>query len=538
MATELITLLNIQNRTGADYNFLESADPLSGYEVSTGPPTALVDSFDVTGVTLDVTTFFEGRLCRPEFRLVKDVKVLANIIDNLGSSTSPGPKEFILVSSSDIDAGYLEDKIDDGEGILVSKITDSSGIESLQLDVRVKNSIEIDSDYLQLVNDELAPGNDRFYGTSGVGIKGWYSFTLTDKRVAITALDLASGYLGDKIVGEDGILADIVTDSTGEQTLDFSVLVKNSIEIDSDYLQLINDNNAPGNSKFYGTTTLGVKGWQSLPTKNSIEENAAELQLVSDELAPGNSKFYGTTILGVKGWQSLPIKNSIVEDLAELQLVNDSNAPGNSKFYGTSVAGVKGWQPITNVVSITVGDAYGDYLDDKIVGGDGILTSITTESNGSQTLDLSVLVKNSIIITSDYLQLINDENVPGNLHFYGTNNVGAKGWHAFTEPVDASNVDIDTGTETVDSFADTSGEGVFWFYVVIDNDDATNRRAGQVIATWDATNDTIEYTESSTLDVGDTSDIVLTADIDTNNIRLRATAGSDNWTVRCKRMVL
>ena len=102
----------------------------------------------------------------------------------------------------------------------------------------------------------------------------------------------------------------------------------------------------------------------------------------------------------------------------------------------------------------------------------------------------------------------------------------------------ASNIDIDTGTETIDSFADTLGEGVVWFYVVVDNDDTTNRRTGQVMAAWDATNDTVEYTELSTLDVGDTSDVVLAVDIDSNTIRLRATAGSDNWTVRCQRMIL
>ena len=101
----------------------------------------------------------------------------------------------------------------------------------------------------------------------------------------------------------------------------------------------------------------------------------------------------------------------------------------------------------------------------------------------------------------------------------------------------ASNADIDTGTETVDSFADTLGEGAVWFYVITDNDDSTNCRSGQIMAAWDATNDTIEYTESSTLDVG-TVDVTMAVDIDSNNIRLRATAGSDNWTVRCQRMVL
>ena len=103
-------------------------------------------------------------------------------------------------------------------------------------------------------------------------------------------------------------------------------------------------------------------------------------------------------------------------------------------------------------------------------------------------------------------------------------------------PIDASNTDVDTGTETVDSFADTTGDVCFWFVKV---KKGANVRAQIFMANWDASGDTIEYSQGqTTLDVGDTSDLVLSADIDSNNVRLRATAGSDDWEVTVKRMVV
>lgn len=96
------------------------------------------------------------------------------------------------------------------------------------------------------------------------------------------------------------------------------------------------------------------------------------------------------------------------------------------------------------------------------------------------------------------------------------------------------NTDIDTGTETVDTFADTIGDGVVWDFVV---KNGTNLRCGQMYACWDSS-DNVEYTEVSTQDLGDTSGLTLAVDIDTNMVRLRATAGSDNWSVKVIRRVI
>ena len=93
-------------------------------------------------------------------------------------------------------------------------------------------------------------------------------------------------------------------------------------------------------------------------------------------------------------------------------------------------------------------------------------------------------------------------------------------------PTLTSNTDVDTGTETVMSVDDAS-IGVFFDYVV---SNGTNLRAGTITSVHDGTN--VEYAETSTADLGDTNDLTLSVDISAGNVRLRATATSDNWSVK------
>lgn len=48
-----------------------------------------------------------------------------------------------------------------------------------------------------------------------------------------------------------------------------SDVVKNSIEVDSNQLQLDGDSSTPGNSKYYGTDGSGTKGFHSLPSDSN-----------------------------------------------------------------------------------------------------------------------------------------------------------------------------------------------------------------------------------------------------------------------------
>jgi len=100
--------------------------------------------------------------------------------------------------------------------------------------------------------------------------------------------------------------------------------------------------------------------------------------------------------------------------------------------------------------------------------------------------------------------------------------------------VPAENIDVDTGTEDVDTFATTLGDACTWFYKV---KKSTNVRAGTITVAWEGTNiGTPAITQ--TTDLGDTSDLTFDVDINSGNVRLRATAVSDDWVVGVNRMVL
>ncbi len=91
-----------------------------------------------------------------------------------------------------------------------------------------------------------------------------------------------------------------------------------------------------------------------------------------------------------------------------------------------------------------------------------------------------------------------------------------------------SNLDVDTGTEVVSTFSTASYDAAFFDYVVKKD---TNYRAGTVMAVWDNT-DNVEFTDTSTNDLGSTADIVFSVDALAGNIRLKATAASDNWIIK------
>jgi hypothetical protein len=90
------------------------------------------------------------------------------------------------------------------------------------------------------------------------------------------------------------------------------------------------------------------------------------------------------------------------------------------------------------------------------------------------------------------------------------------------------NLDVDTGTETVDSFVTTIGDGVVWDVVV---KKGNNLRTAQVMACWDSAGN-VQYIETATADLGTTADLTLAVDVSGGEVRLRATAASDDWIVR------
>jgi hypothetical protein len=110
-----------------------------------------------------------------------------------------------------------------------------------------------------------------------------------------------------------------------------------------------------------------------------------------------------------------------------------------------------------------------------------------------------------------------------------TNNI------TYTDGVAFSNADVDTGTETIDSFDVGDAFGCVWHYTVRSG---SNQRSGIIVGSWIASGASVSYFEDSTDDIGDTDDVTLAVDFSGGTIRLRATAASDDWTIHGTRYLM
>ena len=89
------------------------------------------------------------------------------------------------------------------------------------------------------------------------------------------------------------------------------------------------------------------------------------------------------------------------------------------------------------------------------------------------------------------------------------------------------NIDVDAGTEVIASISTGSHSSAFFDYVVVEG---LNVRAGTLMAAWSGAG--ITYAETSTQDIGDTSDVDLTAALSGGSVELRATTTTNNWIIK------
>jgi hypothetical protein len=90
------------------------------------------------------------------------------------------------------------------------------------------------------------------------------------------------------------------------------------------------------------------------------------------------------------------------------------------------------------------------------------------------------------------------------------------------------NLDVDSGaTRVIATIASATYDGAFFDFVI---KKGTNLRAGTVYSIHNGT--TVEFTETSTNDLGDTGDVTLSVDLSGGNIRLLATTLSNDWIIK------
>ena len=144
MSVEKISLTTIKTRLNNTYLFPQDGDPVSGWEGVT--PTLVVTSSDETGVTITHSDGTMGRAGDTLFRLARDTKVLAEIIEKINDGIGGAPKEYVRINVGDGSAGYLADKIEAGVNISFTIVEDSSGARFIRID----SYIELDPTPLDL----------------------------------------------------------------------------------------------------------------------------------------------------------------------------------------------------------------------------------------------------------------------------------------------------------------------------------------------------------------------------------------------------
>jgi hypothetical protein len=90
------------------------------------------------------------------------------------------------------------------------------------------------------------------------------------------------------------------------------------------------------------------------------------------------------------------------------------------------------------------------------------------------------------------------------------------------------NLDVDSGaTRVIATIASATYDAAFFDFVI---KKGTNLRAGTVYAVHNGT--VVEFTETSTNDIGNTNDVTLTVDLSSGNIRLLATTLTNDWIIK------
>jgi hypothetical protein len=226
-----------------------------------------------------------------------------------------------------------------------------------------------------------------------------------------------------------------------------------------------------------------------------------------------------------------------VEDAGK-NILFDTN--GGEKMRITS-----GGELIINGTTSTYGVSQGYPLHVKGISSQGYVSICRgTQNSGSEGLIVGTDQSNAYLLSRDNIPLVLGNNNQSLVFIKPGGDVGI-GTTSPSEKLEVNgnikikdallsnqkNTDIDSAaSEVVAQVSITDYTAAFFDFVI---KKGTNVRSGTVYACHDGdTTPLVEFTETSTQDLGDTSDVVLSVDISGTNMRLLATVASDDWSVK------
>jgi hypothetical protein len=349
-----------------------------------------------------------------------------------------------------------------------------------------------------------------------IAIPSLSGYALTSDVAAI------SGYLQSEIVSVSGR----VVDAENVNTLQSSAIASISGSLDS-YATLAAVANLTGQVlSQVANTSANLQSQISGVTQSltgyytKTESDGLFVHLAGDEVIYGNKTFNDNVVilgsLTVAG--SATFLNSTEVLIKDNFITLNSNVTAGAPVLDAGIQVSRGNQPSAEL-------RWNETLDVWQIGISGSTSEILTVANAGSSLD-----SRFVNITGDTMS--------GTLYITGAD-LSIVGGQLNLDTANikySENTQVDTGTEVVDSFANTTGNGAMW---IVSVRNGVNVRTSQVIACW--VGSTVEYTEVSTLDLGSTSGLTLFVDnnVGANGlIRLQATAISNGWVVKAIRNVL
>ena len=348
-------------------------------------------------------------------------------------------------------------------------------------------------------------------GTGGNLDKGLFSLMSSDgtnNNVEKVRIDSAgnSWFNGGAVSFGDNVTI------TGNLTVDGTTTTLNTqtVEVEDNILQLNTTQGSPDTATA-ATSGISIYRGDGVTQASLIFDDADDTWDLTDSLKVASGVFTNSIYLTDKirflnkvgdGWLTLAtINTSASEAVYDLTTIGTISASGTATFGGT--VRTDGYLQVINPSAEI-------WIGDSLSGTDG-----------------GFIKWNS---TNDYLYIGNSYNSAYNEDI----KIDNTGKVTFGSNIQIKNALIDNAsvtsastTTTVASVSGTTYAAVFFDYVIYKS---SNIRAGTVVACSDGTN--VSFTETSTTDLGDTSDVTLAVDYSSSNFRLRATTTSSTWNIK------
>lgn len=169
--------------------------------------------------------------------------------------------------------------------------------------------------------------------------------------------------------------------------------------------------------------TTNVIGQGSVETIGSLSSGLAIVQLVGDDIPPGGNYVYGTDDEGIRGWYQMADQIGVAD----------------------SVAKTIDWSPYTYL---------GELPDEADLPASANVDDLYVIEGRAWVWDGTDWIGIGAPPGNVVLSLVNDEESPGDTHYYGTDAAGDKGYHPVSDTMEAA---ADELTKAVD------GDGVTTF---------------------------------------------------------------------------